>query len=262
MNVANPLAVASMAIASLPMYDWPEFKQETDAFWQGFAKHAKQAGSLHRQEDYAALWHNPQLIFSQTCGYPFTHNFKDILAYVATPHYQAEGCKDANYCSIIFAREQKNMSDFFGSNAAINTQDSMSGMLALKLVFAPHVRGGEFFRRVKFSGGHRNSLRAVRTKYADVCAVDSVCVALAHKYCPQELDGLVEIARSPMVPTLPFVTRAGVATQLVEALEKTFADPDLAKTRDALLLKGFSVLPEGAYDRILELEKALPPFNL
>jgi ABC-type phosphate/phosphonate transport system substrate-binding protein len=257
------MIVASLPqIASLPMYDWPEIREATDALWQGFARHAGLTGKLDRETNYVELWKNQNLIFSQTCGYPFTHNFKGLLNYIATPHYTAEGCDGPTYCSMIFAREQKPLADFYGATAAVNTDDSMSGMLALKLVFAPYVKGGEFFRRIKISGGHRNSLKAVRTKYADVCAIDSVCVALAKKYCPQELEGLVEIARSPSVPALPFVTRAGDSEQLVIALEKTFADPELKPTREALLLKGMSVLPATAYDKILDLENALPPFTL
>ena len=82
-------------------------------------------------------------------------------------------------------------------------------MLALKLVFAPHARDGRFFSRAIETGGHLNSLAAVRKGLADVCAIDSVCVALARRYRPEALEGLVEIARSPAVPGLPWITRAG-----------------------------------------------------
>ncbi len=251
-----------MIVASLPMYDWPEIRPHTDSFWHSLSHNAGLVGELDRSTDYVELWHDPKLMFSQTCGYPFTHSFNGLLDYVATPHYDADGCDGANYCSIIFARELKPLADFYGCNAAINTDDSMSGMLALKLVFAPFVRGGEFFRRVKLTGGHRNSLKAVRIKYADVCAIDSVCVALSKKYCPQELEGLVEIARSPSVPALPWVTRCGDPAQLVAALEKTFSDPEFKSTRDALLLKDFSLLSSGSYNKIIDLENALPIFNL
>jgi ABC-type phosphate/phosphonate transport system substrate-binding protein len=251
-----------MIVASLPMYDWPEIRSHTDEFWNGFAKHAGLVGGLERNMNYADVWRQADLLFSQTCSYPFTHEFKGLLTYIATPLYLADGCDETDYCSIIFAREAKPLAEFHGANVAINTPDSMSGMLALKLVFAPFLKGGEFFRRCKISGGHRYSLAAVRNKYADICAVDSVCVALAKCYCPQELEGLVEVARSPMVPALPYVTRAGDPAKLIAALEKTFADPSLAQCREALLLGGFSVLGAGAYDRLIELENALPEFTL
>jgi ABC-type phosphate/phosphonate transport system substrate-binding protein len=251
-----------MIKASLPMYDWPEIRDHTDSFWSGFQRHAGLSAALDRESSYSELWHNPNLIFSQTCGYPLTHDFKGLLNYVATPQYGCDGCNGSNYSSFIFARKAAPLQDFRGKIPAINSLDSMSGMLALKLVFAPFVNGGEFFDRKLITGGHRNSLQAVREGKADVCAIDAVCVALAEKYRPDMLEGLVKIAQSPMVPSLPFVTRAGNPDQLRVALEKTFADPELEFTRDALLLGGFSNLGAGAYNRITDLENALLHFKL
>lgn len=251
-----------MIKASLPMYDWPEIREHTNAFWAGFERHSKLSFALDRKSQYFDAWRQPELIFSQTCGYPFTHEFKGLLNYVATPHYVSEGCNGSNYSSFIFARKAAPLQDFHRKIPAINSLDSMSGMLALKLVFAPFVHGGEFFDRKLITGGHRNSLQAVRDGKADVCAIDAVCVALAKKYRPDMLEGVVKIAQSPMVPSLPFVTRAGNPEQLRVALEKTFADPELEFTREALLLGGFSNLGAGAYNRITDLERALPPFQL
>ncbi len=84
-------------------------------------------------------------LFSQACGYPFTHEFKDLLKYIATPHYAVPGCQGANYCSFIFARFDQPLDSFRGGIAAVNNPDSMSGMLALKLVFAPFATEGKFF---------------------------------------------------------------------------------------------------------------------
>ena len=251
-----------MIAASLPMYDWPEIRGHTDAFWKGLANHAGLSGSLDRTTNYVDLWQCPSLDFSQTCGYPFTHEFSGLLDYVATPHYDCAGCNDAMYSSFIFARETKPLQEFRGKIAAVNSMDSMSGMLALKLVFAPWVQNGEFFERKILTGGHCNSLKAVREGQADVCATDAVYVALAKQYRPKDLEGLVMIAQSPMVPSLPFVTRALNPDHLRAALEKTFADPELKITREALLMTGFSNLGAGAYDRITKLENDLPPFNL
>jgi ABC-type phosphate/phosphonate transport system substrate-binding protein len=251
-----------MIKASLPMYDWPEFREHTNAFWAGFRRHSHLNIALDHESQYSDAWHQPELIFSQSCGYPFTHEFKGLLKYVATPHYVCEGCTGSNYSSFILARKAAPLQDFRGQIPAINSLDSMSGMLALKLTFAPFVNSGEFFDRKLITGGHRNSLLAVREGDADVCAVDAVCVALAEKYRPDMLEGLVKIAHSPMVPSLPFVTRAGNPVQLRVALEKTFADPALKITREALLMDGFSNLGSGAYNRIIDLENALPQFNL
>ncbi len=244
---------------SLPMYDWPEVGKATDAWMQGILRHLGQAArALDRNPDYFAGWRRHDLLFSQTCGYPFTQEFRGRLGYVATPHYAVPGCEGPSYCSFLFAREGRPLPGFRGSRVAINNRDSMSGMLALKLVFAPRAEAGRFFARVIETGGHTGSMIAVRDGEADVCAIDSVCVALARRYRPDYLDGLVEIARSPMVPSLPFVTAPGrdpAALRL--ALAKAFADPVLAQARDALFLDGHSVLAESAYDLILRLERQM-----
>ncbi len=134
----------------------------------------------------------------------------------------------------------------------------MSGMLALKLVFAPHAEGGRFFSRVSETGSHVGSMVAVRDGMADVCAINSVCVALARRYRPDYLDGLVEIARSPMVPSLPFVTAPGRdPAELRLALARAFDDPELAHARATLFLDRHSVLAGDAYDLILNLERQM-----
>lgn len=241
-------------IASLPMYDWPEVRDATDAWWHGLARHIGVAGELSRIEDYASLWRDPDLILSQTCGYPFTHAFRDRLTLVATPHYGVEGCQAANYCSMVFARHAADLESFRGATAAVNTPDSMSGMLALQLVFAPLARAGTFFGNVIWSGGHLASLAAVREGRADVCAIDAVCVGLARRYRPCDLEGLVEIARSPLVPGLPYVTNAAESSMIRRGVLSAFADPSLQTARDHLFLSGVSMLRPSDYDRILDLE--------
>lgn len=239
------------------MYDWPELREATDAFWQGVARHLGVSFPLTRRADYTATWSDPTLLLGQTCGYPFTHAFRHRVRYVATPHYRADGCRGPNYSSIVFAREAAPLSAFRGKQAVINNPDSMSGMLALKLVFAPLASNGEFFAATHESGSHLQSLLAVRDGVADVCAIDAVCVALARRVRPDLLQGLHEIARSPHVPALPFISNTGDVADIRAALRKAFADPTLAAAREALLLEDVEVLPEQAYDRILDLEQAM-----
>jgi ABC-type phosphate/phosphonate transport system substrate-binding protein len=245
---------ASTPIASLPMYDWPEIREDTDRFWAALAEELGVSGPLWRGADHTAPWHNPDLLFSQTCGYPFTHALRGKVALVATPHYAADGCEGPNYCSFIFAREKKPLGDFRESVAAINGPDSMSGMLALKLAFAGFAEQGRFFAKAIETGGHLASLQAVQSGAADVCAVDSICVALAKKYRPSLLTGLHEVGRSPSVPGLPYITRAENVTPIQEALMRVFADDALQKTRARLLLSGLSILTVQDYQIIPHLE--------
>ncbi len=246
-----------MLKASLPMYDMPEVRAANDAVWAAMAQHLEVPPELDRDTHYRALWHDPDLLFSQTCGYPFVHEFRDKLTLVATPHYAAEGCAGPHYCSLILARETAPLEAFRGQRAAVNGPDSMSGMLALKLVFAPLAKNGLFFSRAVETGGHLNSLVAVQNGEADLCAIDAVTAALVRRHRPAAIAGLVEIARSPQVPALPYVTRAGDVERLRDALRRAFAGDELKHARDRLLLAGFSVLPPEAYDRIARLEEEM-----
>jgi ABC-type phosphate/phosphonate transport system substrate-binding protein len=244
-------------VASLPMYDLPELREVTDAFWHAIAREAGLEGELLRPDDHRGVWLRPDLEFSQTCGYPLTHEFREKLKLVATPHYSGDGNEGPTYRSIVFARELLPLTGFRGKRAAFNNPDSMSGMLALKLVFAPLAENGRFFAAAIESGGHFNSLKAVQDGRADVCAVDTVCVELFRRHRPKIFEGLVEIARSPSVPALPFVTAAGDPGRLRAALNAVFADPGMAAVRETLLLKGVSILSMQDYDLILDLEDAM-----
>jgi ABC-type phosphate/phosphonate transport system substrate-binding protein len=253
----NNLQPRSPMLASLPMYDFPEVRDATDGLWAAVANTCGVEVGLTRTEDWTAPWHDPNLLFSQTCGYPFTHDFDDILTYVATPHYAADGCEGPNYSSIILARDAAPLDSFRGRTAAFNNRDSMSGMLALQLVFAPLAINGEFFGSTVETGGHLASLTAVQQGRADICATDCVTIAYARRYRPAALDGLVEIGRSPSVPGLPFVTRAGDVGKLRSALQTVMNDPYTDKFRGKLLLSGLSVLPPGSYDIIPDMENLM-----
>ncbi|MBG1232192.1 phosphate/phosphite/phosphonate ABC transporter substrate-binding protein [Aestuariivirga litoralis] len=250
MIVASPLN-------SLPMYDWPEVRDATNEFWTGLARHLGTSSELQRGGAFSDSWCDPHLFFSQTCGYPFTHEFNGVLNYVATPTYGAPGCGPGSYSSFIFAREKVELMALRGARPAINSMDSMSGMLALRLAFAPGGDWKTFFAPPLMSGAHVASLAAVQKGEADVCATDAVCVAMARRYRPDLLEGLVEIARSPQVPALPYVTRAGDVGKLRAGLQAAFADPSLQAVREKLFLKDVSVLPDGAYDVIPALEATL-----
>jgi ABC-type phosphate/phosphonate transport system substrate-binding protein len=161
----------------------------------------------------------------------------------------------------VFAREPRPLEAFRGARAAVNTPESMSGMLALKLVFAPLAAGGRFFGSAVLTGGHLASLAALRKGEADVCAVDAVCVELARRHRPELLDGAVEIARSPLVPGLPYVTAATRPPEEIAALrgalDRALCDPELADARRMLLIAGATPLGAEDYRTILDREHEL-----
>ena len=257
-----------MSIANLPMYDFPEVAAANDALWRGIAGALEREGledvprALTRGVDLGAVWRDPDCLFSQTCGYPLMNAFRGELKVIATPVYDAPGCDGPKYCSLIVVRADdpaQELEDLRGRTAAVTHTASQSGYSALRAAAAELARGGRFFGRVVESGGHPNSLALVSAAEADVCATDSVTHALLARHRPGALAGLRVLARSPSAPGLPYVTRAeaddGRLERLRGALFSVLEDPALAAARAALLIAGAEVLPETAYQRIVELEQ-------
>ena len=258
-----------MAVASLPMYDLPELRAATDAWWQGLARAFGREGianvpdALDRRASYQEIWTSPDLLLSQTCGYPLTHALAGRVTLVATPCYAAEGCEAASYCSVVIVGADNPagaIGDLRGARCAINGPDSQSGCNALRALVAPLAARGRFFGIVAVSGGHAASIALVAAGEADVAAVDCVTHALLSRHRPAALAGTRVLCRTPSAPGLPYVTREGADDDLLQRLRaglaRAMADPQLAAARDALLLADAAVLPLAAYDRITELEDA------
>ena len=255
--------------ASLPMYDLPEVRKWTDRLWDAIAEELREGGvagvpdALERPSDRHDAWRREGLLFSQTCGYPAATALRDVLRVVATPHYAAPGCEGPRYSSVVVAREASRVSaleELRGAVCAFNSRDSQSGYNALRAAIAPIARDGRFFARTVETGAHAASMEAVRCGRADVCAVDCVTWALHARHRPSALSGLAVVGRTAQVPGLPFVTAAGVSDATLEsvrsALGRVFDRADLAATREALLVRGVSILPIDAYEPLLAMERA------
>ena len=257
-----------MSIASLAMYDLPEVEAATDAWWAGLAQAMRREGiedvpvALSRGDDARRAWRAPDLLFSQTCGYPLTHEFAGRLRVVATPCYACPGCAGPRYRSFLLVRADDSaagLADLRDRIAAVNGTNSQSGYSALRGEIAPLAHSGKFFSEVIVSGGHANSMALVAEGRADVCAVDCVTHALLSRHRPAAVAGLRVLGETAGAPGLPYVTRADAGDDLLRrlraALFAALGDPGLAAARDTLLIAGAEVLPNDAYERILEIEQ-------
>jgi len=256
-----------MSIASLAMYDLPDVTAATDAWWAGLAQAMRREGiedvpdRLHRANEVKPAWLAPNLLFSQTCGYPLMHEFAGKLRVVATPCFDSPGCEGPRYCSLVIVRADDTagtLDDLRGRVAAANGLDSQSGYSALRGTIAPLARSGRFFSEVVISGGHANSLALVSEGKADVCAVDCVTHTLLSRHRPAAVANLRVLGTTVDAPGLPYVTRANASDDLLQrlraALFAALDDSDLTAARETLLIAGAEVLPEGAYERIIEIE--------
>lgn len=240
-------------VASLQMYWMPEIADTVDAWWQGLRRHLIAHGvddapaALTVADDIHAVWHDPGLVLSQTCGGPLITELGGAVRVVGTPVYGAPLNDGMNYRSAVIVHRDNpaaGLAGLEGARVAINGRASYSGYHALCGLLAGLATSVEdFFAETLVSGGHLESLRAVAEGAADCAAIDSVTYALAARYRP----GLVEttriLATTPAVPGLPYITRGDAPDARLESLrrgvEAAVADVALAGVRRTLLLEGF-----------------------
>lgn len=252
--------------ASLPMYDLPELRATTDAWWRGLAGHLRAAGvpdvPARLQRDPAPAATEPDLLLTQICGYPLTHALAGRVQLLGTPCYAAPGCAGAMYSSalVVAARSAAaTLADLRGGVCAINARDSHSGCNVLRGMLAPLAGGRPFFARVRETGSHQASLAAVAAGEADICAVDAVTHALLQRHAPRRLAGTRVLAFSPPAPGLPLVAGPGIdgptRARVRAAIKAAHADPGLEPMRAELLLDGVEFLPLAAYDAIAAMAR-------
>jgi ABC-type phosphate/phosphonate transport system substrate-binding protein len=253
--------------AGLPMYDPPELRASVDAWWEGLARAFRAEGvagvpdRLDRSLALDALWGAPDLLFTQTCGYPLFGSWAGRMQYVATPRHATDGCEGPNYCSFIVVPAHANaqrLEDLRGARCSVSARISHSGYNALRALFAPLADDGRFFGSVSVSGGHAESLDQLCAGDVDVAAIDCVTYALLSRCRSRVTRPTRVIGRTASAPGLPYATHPDAPRPLVERLRaglaRAFADPELEETRRTLLLDGFEVLPARLYDCMFDAE--------
>lgn len=249
------------------MYDLAPVRGAVDGWWAGLARACRREGlegvpaELWRAGGREELWRTPELLLSQTCGYPLLKHFTDDLTLLATPVYGAKGCDGPNYRSLIVVGAQnpaESLEDLRGGVCAINDWDSQSGMNVLRHAIAPLAREGKFFGAVKVAGKHHLSIAMIVRGEADVAAIDCVTHGLMARHEPGSLTGTRVLAMTHPAPALPYVTSAATTpadwARLRAALDRAMVDPDLFSVRQDLLLEGFADLTLADYGVMLDME--------
>ena len=214
-----------MRTASLPMYDLPEVRAATAAFWTSLAGNLRRQGlgdvpdRLAHDRPVAELWSDPGLLISQCCGYDVMHSYSNRLRPVATPEYAAPGCQGGSYSSMVVVADDCPFGDvreMRGVVAVINGSESHSGMSALRhLVSNRHV-DGQFFSDVKVSGSHLASLEMIRQREADVAAIDCVTLALFERHLDDATRGVRILGQTYRAPAPPYVVRVSTPADEIE----------------------------------------------
>lgn len=238
-------------IASLGMYDFGAAVAANDRLWALIRTGLRGRGidapeALTRGEQaYWDTWQSPDLVLSQTCGYPFRARLHGKVTYVGSPDYGVEGCAPGQYRSVFVARSddpRESLSDFDGARFAYNEPLSQSGWAA------PQVYAGKLGIRLTptvQTGGHRLSAQAVVEGQADIAALDAVTHALMRD--GGLALGLRVLAVTDPTPGLPFISAIGrdpdpVFDAVSDAIA-ALAAPD----RAVLHLKGLVRIPVEDY---------------
>ncbi|MCP4182499.1 MAG: hypothetical protein GY761_04180 [Hyphomicrobiales bacterium] len=116
------------------MYDWPEVHHIHDEFWRLLCNNLSTGGidspqHLSRSDHEDSDWLLPELLFSQTCGYPFSTFLNGKVQYLTTPVFDVAGCEEGYYSSALVAHQdadigKKNMR---GKKFTYNSTLSWSG---------------------------------------------------------------------------------------------------------------------------------------
>ena len=239
-------------IAALGMYDFGPAMAANDRLWGLIRDRLQAMGQpapqhLTRGEAaYWPAWDAPDLLLSQTCGYPFRARLQGRVSYVATPDYGVEGCPPGHYCSVFVVRKddpRQGLESFDHAAFAYNEALSQSGWAA------PQTHAGGLGLHLPPSlqtGGHRLSALAVADGRADIAALDAVTWALMHGVDPVAAR-LRVIARTPPTPGLPLITAQGRDPQpLYDAVASAIAALS-AQDRATLRLRGLTRIPLAAY---------------
>ena len=253
-------------LASLPMY--LANRPAVAALWELLRQNLADAGlqrlppDLTWPQDYHAHWLAPNLLISQTCGYPFTDDLAGKVQLLGAFAYDAPQCSGIACRSVLVARAehgQRGLEAFRGLRAAFNAPNSQSGYNAFRALVAPLATNGRFFATAFETGGHSESVDAVREGRADLAAIDCVTYAALARYTPQATEGLCIVATTEAYPGLPLVTAKGTSAAeiaLLQSVMRALMDNAAAQPiLQALNIVGFEVPQASVYQRCVDMRE-------
>jgi phosphonate transport system substrate-binding protein len=212
-------------------------------------------------QEITALLLAGQIDAAWICGYPFVQ-YRDRLALVAVPLYRGEPL----YQSYLIANrhlEAAGIDDLRGSVHAFSDPDSNSGYLVTRYLLSRIGALPEtFFRRVFFTYGHRNVVRAVASGLAGSGSVDGYVWDVLAEIEPELVARTRIVNRSDRLGFPPVACLAArrdepVVRDLRDAL---LAMPESVSGREILgmlRLDGFSDEPASLFDGIQALYDAV-----
>lgn len=257
------------AHVSLPMYNLPEMRQVNARFWEALRglllepglTDAPEALTFDRRPVPERI--GPEVLFSQTCGYPLETVFAGQAIRLGTPCYDAPGCDGPTHRAFFVVRTEspaRSIAELKGGVFLLNSPLSNSGMNLPRRALAEIAGGTAFFGRVIETGGHPASLDRLLRGEGDAASIDCVTYAFWSHYRPEAAARVRIVGKTPPSPAIPFVTSIatppGTVNILKTALRRLMREPRYEAVRRGLLLTDTVDLPDAAYRDLLDYERA------
>lgn len=253
--------------ASLPMYNLPEMRPDNARFWEALRGLLIEAGvedapeSLIFERGPVPPRLEPEMLFSQTCGYPLETVFKGQAIRLGLPVYDAPGCAGAAHRAFFVVRGDspaQGLDDLRGGVFLLNSPVSNSGMNLPRRALAEIAHGKPIFREIIETGGHPASLDRLLRGVGDVASIDCVTYAFWRHHRPEAAARLRIVGDTPPSPSIPFVTSVATPPAIVDilrtALRRVATEPRYAAARAGLMIAGIEDVPDAAYRRLIDYE--------
>lgn len=261
---ANAEDLGRSRIASLPMYDFPELSEHTDALWAAIGNEltrrgvsgvpstlTRPVGSLHDH------WLDPDVLLSHTCGYPLMRVLTDaqhVLGSFAVSG--GDPTRPGSYRSVLVcraddARAASGVAAFDGAIMAANDAGSLSGWVSLGVALA---RAGARPGPITLTGAHALSMHAVRSGVADLASIDAHSFALFSAHRPNAVEGLRMIGHGPDVAMTPLFTAEADLVEILREAVHGALEALSPTTRMALQIEGFVVGGREMHEQVRDLE--------
>lgn len=237
-------------LATLPMYDWPEIRPATDRFWDLIRDGLRAQGimapdTLHRGDRWND-WEAPDLVLSQTCGFPYRTKLHGKIGLIGPFDFGLPGAAPGYYYSqlVVRADDDRDWTQLLGARLAINGHDSQSGWAAPQNHAA--TIGGRF-TDILVTGAHKASAQAVADGQADIAAIDARTWALIDAHLPDLAARLRIAAHTAPTPGLPLITARTLDPAAIAAAVRQAIAGLSSEDRAALGILGLADVPAEAY---------------
>lgn len=238
-------------LASLMMYQRPEFETALQRYWILIRQYLAESGidspqELSQDEEAFFVWTHPELVLSQTCGMPYRTWLADRVQLVGTPDFALEGCPPGYYRSAILVRSddpRTTLSEFKDATFAYNQTFSQSGYAAAYWHCKPY---GFWFQSRLQTEQHVQSALAVAENKADIAFLDAVTWRFLERY-EGFAQGLRVLEWTQPTPGLPLITAKGMNADLVFGAVEKAIQSLTEQDRAALGLRGIVRIPAADY---------------